>query len=64
MHKIDVLNWAVSFLTVSGGILFTAGSVVYLPALSYIDPSVGGILFIIGSAFFFACDIIAVCLEP
>ena len=64
MHKIDILNWCVTILTVSGGVLFTAGSVVYLPSLSYINPSVGGILFIIGSAFFFTCDILAVCIEP
>ena len=46
------------FLSITAGILFMIGSVVYWPSLSFINPNTGGILFIIGSSMFFACDII------
>lgn len=54
-----------TFLTITGGILFTVGSIVFLPSLANsVSPYAGGVLFIVGSGCYFLCDIIGIFSEP
>ena len=64
MNLIAFIHYTVGFLSITGGILFTVGSVVYWPTLTYINPNTGGILFIIGSTFYFVCDILSGIVDP
>ena len=59
------LAWMIGFLGITGGLSFTVGSIVYWPSIAQdVNPNIGGILFIIGSTFYFSCDIIAGFMDP
>lgn len=60
MKYADTTHWLLTFLMNSGSLEFFFGSICYLPQLAYFKE--GAILFIIGSAFFFSCDVI-ICLH-
>ena len=58
--QLIIVHSFLTFLTVSGGLLFTIGSIMFLPSLAdIISPYAGGVLFIVGSICFFICDILS-----
>ncbi len=59
-----ILNYSSIAACLLGGIFFVAGSVVYWPSLSYLNPNLGGIFFIIGSCLFFFSDLAGAYLDP
>lgn len=64
--KLDLnhIHLSISFLSIAGSLLFTIGSIFYLPTLYSLDPNLGGALFLIGSLFFYICDILNAIAEP
>lgn len=58
------MHGTIAFLAVSGGVLFTVGSIVMWPTFTNVSPFAGGIMFIIGSVEFLLVDILASIVEP
>lgn len=63
--KESIINISVTIITIFGGILFTFGSIIFLPRLySYLNENAGGALFICGSVLYSVSDVLGAKIDP